>query len=268
MRILILEDDPALGPFVAKGLTLEKHQVELETDGCRGLASLLLHAPDLLVLDLGLPGMDGYEILQRMQGQCPGTSVLVLTGRNGVESRVHCLDLGADDCLPKPFSFTELMARCRALLRRRQHSATSTLCVGDLEVDRIQRTVKRHGRLVELTSKEFSLLEYLVLARGRPCGRSELLRGVWQAAPPSGTNVVDVYINYLRKKLAYGADKMTFAPEPSDRVIGTVRGEGYAISLERHEPLQPPMPALIHLQGSGATGMAKAHRRAETSAHA
>lgn len=265
MRILILEDDLALGNFLAKGLTLEKHQVELESDGRTGLASLLLHAPDLLVLDLGLPGMDGLEILQRMQGQCPETSVLVLTGRNGVESRVHCLNLGADDCLPKPFSFNELTARCRALLRRRQQSANSTLCVGSLEMDRIQRTVKRHGRVIELTSKEFSLLEYLVLARGRPCGRSELLREVWQAAPPSGTNVVDVYINYLRKKLAY---KTGFPLEPADRVIETVRGEGYAISLQHHEPLQIHLPAPLHLQASGVTGLAKTRSRAETSAHA
>ncbi len=268
MRILILEDDLALGHFIAKGLTLEKHQVELESNGRTGLASLLLHAPDLLVLDLGLPEMDGLEILQRMQGQCPGTSVLVLTGRNGVESRVHCLNLGADDCLPKPFSFSELTARCRALLRRSHQSAASTLCVGDLEMDRIQRTVKRQGRAVELTSKEFSLLEYLVLARGRPCGRSELLREVWQSAPPSGTNVVDVYINYLRKKLAQVIDNKPVSSEPADRVIETVRGEGYAISLHPHESFQSFLPAPLHLQATGANGLAKARDRAETSAYA
>ncbi len=249
MRVLILEDDVALGQLLAKVIALEKHTVEVESDGRSGLDSLLSRPPDLLILDLGLPAMDGLEILARMQGRCPGTTVLVLTGRNGVESRVQCLNLGADDCLPKPFSFNELTARCRALLRRREKPAAATLHAGDIEMDRIQRTVTRNRRLIELTSKEFALLEYLVLARGRTCLRSELLREVWQAAPPAGTNVVDVYINYLRKKLGQSAEKTSFECESTDRVIETVRGEGYAIRLPQRDRLDHPMPAAVQLSG-------------------
>ena len=158
MRVLILEDDVALGQLLAKVIALEKHTVEVDGDGRRGLDSLLSRPPDLLVLDLGLPGMDGLEILARIQGRCPRTAVLVLTGRSGVESRVQCLNLGADDCLPKPFSFNELTARCRALLRRREKPAATTLRAGDIQIDRMQRTVTRHGRLVELTFKNRLLL--------------------------------------------------------------------------------------------------------------
>ena len=263
MRVLILEDDIALGPLLAKVIALEKHTVEVESDGRRGLDSLLSRPPDLLILDLGLPAMDGLEILARMQGRCPGTTVLVLTGRNGVESRVQCLNLGADDCLPKPFSFNELTARCRALLRRREKPAAATLRVGDIEMDRIQRTVTRNRRLIELTFKEFALLEYLVLARGRPCSRSELLREVWQAAPPAGTNVIDVYINYLRKKFGQGSEKTSLGPESSDRLIETVRGEGYAIRLPQEDRSDLPLPAVVQLASIEATVIAHAKSRAE-----
>ena len=267
MRVLILEDDVALGQLLAKGLSLEKHQVEVESNGRLGLESLLLYPPDLLVLDLGLPGMDGLEILTRMHGRCPATSVLVLSGRSGVESRVQCLNLGADDCLPKPFSFAELTARCRAVLRRREKPTTAILRVGEIEMDRMQRTVKRNGRPIELTSKEFSLLEYLVLAGGRTCLRSELLREVWQGAPPAGTNVVDVYINYLRKKLAQGAAKTSLNFDHVDKVIETVRGEGYAIALRQERPdpfMLPPFP----FSAGGTAALASAHHGAEASTHA
>ena len=266
MRVLILEDDVALGQLLAKVIALEKHVVEVESDGCRGLDSLLSHPPDLLVLDLGLPGMDGLEILVRMQGRCPGTTVLVLTGRNGVESRVQCLNLGADDCLPKPFSFSELTARCRALLRRQEKPAAATLRAGDIEINRIQRTVTRNRCLIELTSKEFALLEYLVLARGRTCLRSELLREVWQAVPPAGTNVVDVYINYLRKKLGQNIEKAGFEGQPADRLIETVRGEGYAIRLPQHDRFDPSMPVAVQLTGGGVAVLAHVESRVNTSA--
>ena len=264
MRVLILEDDIALGRLVAKIIAQEKHKVEVESDGRRGLEFLLTHPPDLLVLDLGLPGMDGLEILERMQGRCPGTSVLVLTGRNGVESRVQCLNLGADDCLPKPFSFNELTARCRALLRRREKPATATLRAGDLEMNRIERTVKRNGHLIELTSKEFSLLEYLALARGRTCLRSELLSEVWQGAPPASTNVVDVYINYLRKKLGQGAEKL----DSTDRLIETVRGEGYAIRFHQQEQFNGSLPAAFQFVARDVTALPNACGRADASARA
>jgi DNA-binding response OmpR family regulator len=175
-----------------------------------------------MVLDLSLPRKDGTEVLEAMQGRFNGTAVLVLTGRSGVEERVKCLNLGADDCLLKPFSFHELTARCRALLRRRDQFADPVLRHGDVELNRMERRVTRNGRAVELTVKEFCLLEFLLQRRGHCCGRAELLREVWQMSPDAGTNVVDVYINYLRKKLATGVDS-----EAGYAVIETVRGEGY-----------------------------------------
>jgi len=170
------------------------------------------------------------QVLEEMRGRFAGTSVLVLTGRNGVEDRVRCLNLGADDCLLKPFSFSELKARCQALMRRREQFADPTLRVGGVQLNRMNRTVTRDGSPVELTAKEYSLLEYLMLARGRTCLRSDLLRDVWQASPVAGTNVVDVYVNYLRKKLGAARSQLYGDMFGPDRVIETVRGEGYMMA--------------------------------------
>ena len=240
MRVLIVEDDAALGLFLQKGLKIEGHEVELAADGQLGLERALASEPDLLVLDLSLPRMDGMQVLEALEGRLSATSVLVLTGRNGVEDRVKCLNLGADDCLLKPFSFAELTARCRALLRRREQFADTTLRHGDIELNRMERRVKRDGRSVELTAKEFALLEFLMQARGRTCTRAELLREVWQMSPDAGTNVVDVYVNYLRKKLA------AMRPDDCggmDGAIETVRGEGYALGMGTlRKPVQGQMP--------------------------
>lgn len=223
MRVLIVEDDASLALFLQKGLKLEGHEVEWVDDGETALIRTEEYRPDLIVLDLSLPRKDGTEVLAEMQGRFDGVSVLVLTGRSQVEERVKCLNLGADDCLLKPFSFHELTARCRALLRRREQFADSVLRHGDVELNRINRKVTRGGHPVELTVKEFSLLEFLLLRRGQCCSRRELLREVWQMSPDAGTNVVDVYVNYLRKKLgAAGVDGDADYP-----VIETVRGEGY-----------------------------------------
>ena len=219
MRVLIVEDDAALGTYLEWGLRFEGHEVTLVADGQSGLNHALEHEPDLMVLDLGLPRLDGMQVLEEMHGRFAGTSVLVLTGRSGLADRVKCLNLGADDCLLKPFSLSELTARCRALLRRRGQFADPTLRLGGVELNRMERRVTRGGVAVELTAKEFSLLEHLMQARGRTCSRTELLREVWQMSPDAGTNVVDVYVNYLRKKLG-GSD-----------VVATVRGEGYAMGL-------------------------------------
>jgi DNA-binding response OmpR family regulator len=228
MRVLIVEDDYALGMFLQKGLKLEGHEVSLVGDGQTGLEHVLNQAPDLMVLDLTLPRMDGMQVLEALQGRLERTSVLVLSGRSGLEERVRCLELGADDCLRKPFSFTELTARCRALGRRRQQIVDTTLRHRGIELNRMERRVTREGQVVELTGKEFALLEFLMQARGRCCTRSELLREVWQMSPDAGTNVVDVYVNYLRKKL--GAVRPE-GVETGDQVIETVRGEGYMISM-------------------------------------
>ncbi len=160
MRVLIVEDDAALGLFLQKGLKLEGHEVAWVGDGVAGLEQVEAFRPDLMVLDLSLPRKDGTDVLEEMRGKYDDTAVLVLTGRSMVEERVKCLNLGADDCLLKPFSFHELTARCRALLRRRERFADPVLRHGDVELNRMERRVTRNGRAVELTAKEFSLLEF------------------------------------------------------------------------------------------------------------
>ena len=223
MQVLIIEDDAALGLFLQKGLKLEGHDVAWVGDGETGLRHVEDHRPDLVVLDLSLPRKDGTEVLEAMRGRFNDTSVLVLTGRSQVEERVKCLNLGADDCLLKPFSFHELTARCRALLRRREQFADPVLRHAEVELNRMERKVTRNGRAIELTVKEFCLLEFLMQRRGRCCSRAELLREVWQMSPDAGTNVVDVYVNYLRKKLGVAS----VDGDAGYAVIETVRGEGY-----------------------------------------
>jgi len=236
MRVLIVEDDLALGLFLQKGLKLEGHEVDWVGDGEAALEQLKLRRPELMVLDLSLPKRDGTEILEAMIGKFDGMAVLVLTGRSEVEVRVRCLNLGADDCMLKPFSFHELRARCQALLRRREQFADPVLRHGGIELNRMERRVLRDGNFVDLTVKEFALLEYLLQHRGSCCGRAQLLREVWQMSPDTGTNVVDVYINYLRKKLAAAHPAGDAAPE----VIETVRGAGYMLS----EPNSSTVPVL------------------------
>jgi len=217
-----------LGVFLQKGLKLEGHEVAWVGDGEAAVEYARMHRPDLMVLDLSLPKKDGIEVLEELRGQLDGTAVLVLTGRSMVEERIKCLNLGADDCLLKPFSFHELTARCRALLRRRERYADPMLRHGDVELNRMERRVMRCGKVVDLTVKEFSLLEYLMQRPGRCIGRAELLREVWQMSPDAGTNVVDVYVNYLRKKLGSAA-----VGEDADghSVIETLRGEGYRMKM-------------------------------------
>jgi DNA-binding response OmpR family regulator len=223
MRVLIVEDDTALGVFLQKGLKLEGHDVAWVGDGESALEEVEEFRPDLIVLDLSLPRKDGTEVLEELRARCDDTAVLILTGRSMVEERVKCLNLGADDCLLKPFSFHELTARCRALLRRRERYADPVLRHGEIEMNRMRRRVTRSGEAVELTVKEFALLEYLLQRRGSCCSRGELLKEVWQVHAGTGTNVVDVYINYLRKKLD-GAE---------GTLIETVRGKGYRIGVLR-----------------------------------
>lgn len=234
MKVLIAEDDPALAAFLQKSLERDGYDVHTAQDGVTARDYILAHEPDLLVLDLGLPKLDGVDVLRGVNGVAPGMSVIVLTGRSQVSHKIECLNLGADDYLVKPFSLHELLARCRAVRRRSSNHAASTLRHGNLQINRITREVTLAGRAVEFTSKEFSLLEYLLLQRGRSVSRQELLREVWRMAPDSGTNVVDVYINYLRRKLAI---------DPAGNIIETVRGEGYGIGTKT-VPSKPPLSVL------------------------
>lgn len=229
MHVLVVEDDDALAQFLRKGLALEGHRVECVADGESALRQVEEHPPDLMVLDLGLPERDGTEVLAALRERASGTPVLVLTGRSPVQERIRCLDLGADDFMLKPFSFHELMARCRAILRRQERFADPVLRFGAIEIDRMQRRVRYGGTHLELTGKEYALLAALVRRQGMCCSRTALLEEVWSGSTDGGTNIVDVYVTYLRKKLMLA--------QPADRMHGsaieTVRGSGYRLRTER-----------------------------------
>ena len=197
MRILIAEDDSSLASFVKKGLDAEHYAVDVSNDGEQARAMAGEFDYDLVVLDLSLPRLDGVAILRYLRTRKPTMPILVLTGRTRVEDRVQCLDLGADDYLGKPFSFSELSARIRALLRRCHMPAESVLTVEDLKLDRVERKVERAGRRIDLTGKEFALLEYLMRNAGRRITRAMIIEHVWNLSFDTCTNVVDVYVNYL-----------------------------------------------------------------------
>jgi DNA-binding response OmpR family regulator len=200
--------------------------VDVALDGEQGAMMATDLDYDLLVLDLNLPRLDGISVLRNLRPDKPQLPVLVLTARSRVEDRIQALDCGADDCINKPFSYSELSARVRALMRRGRPSVQSTLTVGDLQLDRVERRVCRNGRRIDLTVKEFALLEYLMRNEGRRITRSMLIEHVWNLNFDTSTNVVDVYINYLRKKVDEGAPR---------RLIHTVRGVGYELSEAQNE---------------------------------
>jgi DNA-binding response OmpR family regulator len=226
MRILLIEDDAALAGYVRKGLESEHYAVDVALDGEQGARMAADLDYDLLVLDLNLPKLDGISVLCNLRPNKPQLPVLVLTARPRVEDRVIALDSGADDCMNKPFSYSELSARVRALLRRGRPSLESSLRIADLQLDRVERKVHRGGRRIELTTKEFTLLEYLMRNAGRHITRSMIIEHVWNISFDPSTNVVDVYINYLRKKVDEGAPY---------HLIHTVRGVGYELSDKREE---------------------------------
>lgn len=224
MRVLVVEDDKPVASFLRKGLEAENYAVDVAGDGREALLMVNTYEYDLVMLDLGLPESDGIEVLKQVRVKRANLPVLVLTGRSRVEDRVKGLDVGADDYLTKPFSFTELSARVRALLRRGSRSAgDSCLRVADLEINRIERTVKRGEKRIELTPKEFSLLEYLMRNAGRRVTRAMIIEHVWNLSFDTMTNVVDVYINYLRRKVDEGFEV---------RLIRTVRGVGYQLGTD------------------------------------
>lgn len=223
MRILVAEDDSPLAAFLRKGLEAEHYAVDVVADGEQAQFMAEEYDFDLLILDLNLPQLDGLEVLKNLRGKKPGLPVLVLTARSRIEDRVKGLDLGADDYLTKPFSFTELSARVRALLRRGGRTVDSVFRVEDLEMNRVERTIKRAGKRIELTPKEFALLEYLMRNAGRRVTRNMIIEHVWNLSFDTMTNVVDVYINYLRKKV-----DEDFEP----KLIRTIRGVGYQLGSD------------------------------------
>jgi DNA-binding response OmpR family regulator len=221
MRILIAEDDDALARFIRQGLEAENYSIEVVSDGEQARHAAMEQDFDLVILDLNLPTIDGIGVLRHLRLKKPSIPVLVLTQRTRVEDRVECLDTGADDYLGKPFSFSELSARIRALVRRAHLPSESVLRTADLKLDRVSRLVERSGRRIDLTTKEFSLLEYLMINTGRRITRSMILEHVWNLTFDTTTNVVDVYINYLRRKVDDGYPV---------KLIHTVRGVGYELS--------------------------------------
>jgi DNA-binding response OmpR family regulator len=220
MRILVVEDDKAVASFVKRGLESEQYAVDAAADGEDAQALIEAASFDVIILDLVLPKVDGLDVLKYIRDRKPSPPVLILSGRARVEDRVKGLDLGADDYLTKPFSFSELSARVRALLRRSPNSFDIILRVGDLELDRAERLVRRAGRRIELTPREFALLEYLMRNAGRPVTRAMIIEHVWNFSFDTMTNVVDVYINYLRKKVDQGFEQ---------KLIHTVRNVGYEL---------------------------------------
>jgi heavy metal response regulator len=226
MRILLVEDDKKVASFIHKGLEEEGYAVDVAPDGEAGLFMGLDRLHDLIILDVMLPKKPGFQVLRELRQAKVVTPVLLLTARDTVEDKVQGLDAGADDYLTKPFAFAELLARVRALLRRRADARSPQLQLADLVLDPATRSVTRGGQPITLTNREFALLEYFLRNSGRVLSRAMIAEHVWDYDFDSGTNVIDVYVNYLRKKLDAGR-------EP--KLLHTVRGAGYVLK-ESREP--------------------------------
>ena len=220
MKILVIEDDPTLGQYVKRGLEEQRWVVDLVAEGEEGERLAAAGSYDLIVLDMRLPGRSGMEVLRNLRAKGFERPVLVLTAQDAVDAKVKALRAGADDYVTKPFAFEELLARVEALSRRPQVIATPALHVADLELDRNTRTVARGGAPIELTAKEFTVLEYLVRHAGRVMSRTLITEYAWGYHFDPGTNIVDVVINHLRKKVDTGRKV---------KLIHTVRGVGYVV---------------------------------------
>jgi DNA-binding response OmpR family regulator len=222
MRILVVEDDSGIAQSIEKGLIEAGYVVDVASDGESGLHYTTVAAYDIVVLDIMLPKLDGLQVVRSLRTQGIKTPVLLLTARNSVEDRVRGLDAGADDYLPKPFEFTELLARLRALLRRPPLQANPVLQLADLEMDVATHRICRAGQLIELSPREFTLLEYLMRHPRQVLTRNQILEHTWSSDFYGDSNVVDVYIGYLRRKIDKG-----FHPP----LLHTVRGIGYRLGI-------------------------------------
>lgn len=222
MKILVVEDDIVLCEVLKTVLEKNGYAVDLTSDGEEGLYLAQQYSPDAIVLDIILPNLDGLSLLKRLRDNHINTPVLLLTKKNAVKSRIEGLDLGADDYLPKPFDPEELLARLRAIIRRGNDAATNALIIGDVEINLSAKSVARAGALILLTAKEYRLLEYLALNAGKVLSRTELMDHLYGHNFESDSNLIDVYVTYLRNKI----DK----PYPV-KLIHTVRGMGYILKI-------------------------------------
>jgi two-component system OmpR family response regulator len=222
LRILVIEDYAPLRAAVVQALREDGHSVDEVADGADGLAHALTLDYDALILDVQLPGLDGFEVLRQVRRRERPSQVLLLTARDKVEDRVHGLDLGADDYLPKPFAMEELLARVRALVRRAYARPSPVVRVGHLEIDTSRHAVLADGEPVELTAREYALLEYLSMRAGQVVSRTEIWEHLYDEHSEASSNVVDVYVGYLRKKLERPG---------GPKLIQTRRGEGYVLEV-------------------------------------
>lgn len=221
MRILLVEDEPSAASMLAKGLREEAYAVDIADDGETALSQAVVNDYDLIVLDVVLPGMDGFKVCRELRANGLTVPVLMLTARDAVEDRVEGLDSGADDYLPKPFDFDELLARVRALLRRKPALYPEVITVGDLAVRTRRRQVTRAGRSIDLTAKEYALLEYLARRAGEVVSRAEISEHVWDESYDPFSKVIEVFIQRLRRKVDEGH---------ALKLIHTRRGEGYVLT--------------------------------------
>jgi heavy metal response regulator len=222
MRLLVVEDEQKVAGFVRQGLSEEGYAVDVAADGATGLAMALDRVHDLIILDIQLPKLDGLHVLQQLRQAKVTTPVLLLTVRATIEDKVLGLDAGADDYLTKPFAFQELVARVRALLRRRAEATPPVLQVADLTLDPARRTVSRGGQRIDLTPREFALLDYFMRHPGRVLTRTMIAEHVWDYSFDTTTNVIDVYVNYLRKKID---------TDWEPKLLHTIRGAGYVLKV-------------------------------------
>jgi two-component system copper resistance phosphate regulon response regulator CusR len=220
MRILVVEDDRKVGGFLKQGLQEEQYAVDVCRNGSDALHMAQISPYDVIILDIMLPGMDGITVCREMRQKAILTPILMLTAKDEIEDKVTGLSEGADDYLTKPFSFDELLARIRALLRRNQDYKTKELKAGDLEMDPLRRMVTRAGKKIDLTGKEYALLEYILRNRGRTVTPSMILNHVWDIDYVGSSNIVNVYISHLRNKIDKNYDT---------KLIQTVRGHGFRI---------------------------------------
>jgi DNA-binding response OmpR family regulator len=226
VRLLIVEDEPGVAGFLQQGLTEAGYAVDVVHDGIAGLEYALAFEYDAVVLDIMLPKMNGLDVLREMRDKRVKSPVLLLTARDGVDDRVRGLDVGADDYLVKPFAFPELLARLRALLRRPPLQSGNLLVMNDLEMDVTKREVRRAGKRIELSPREFSLLELLLRHPNHVLTRTQIVEHIWNFDFYADTSVVDVYIGYLRRKIDQGV---------ASPLIQTVRGVGYRLSEEKDD---------------------------------